>query len=462
MEQDTIIAYCPIGAWGLLKDDNQDGLRLFQPVRGTGDRPIADRTTAFRVLDLRKDILLKIDQGKVKTVALGSDRLVIADEAGRLTGISFNVNNGAVYERCVLRGHKGKVGCLAFSPGAGRYLVAAGEGALTIWADIFAPPGNRLFGDALRLRSGATPIDSHQVALDQRWEYRFLPATTARGANSNAIVEIHDLSQHAAPRRLVTPFISVVAIAMSPDGARLAVTGLDPSGRDAMRRYGKSLRSGGPPIDMAFEHRICILDATSGNTLRVLSVPHRATNNLLFDPGGKTLLSVSTDRKMRFWDVSSGNLVRLIDGGGPQLLRPEYSPDGRWLASGSAAAGAISVWEVAKGEVAARFEGETGQSVWAFHGNLLAVPVKGRQIKVWDLEKGKFAQEMNDLGRKIQALAFLDHGKRLVSYSEGSLTLWTLETESEICSIPLPSSYANGQWPRIVEVLERLKTSPRE
>ena len=130
MAQDTIIAYCPIGAWGLLKDDNQDGLRLFQPVRGTGDRPIADRTTAFRVLDLRKDILLKIDQGKVKSVALGSDRLVIADEAGRLTGISFDVNNGTVYERCVLRGHKGKVGCLAFSPGAGRYLVAAGEGAL--------------------------------------------------------------------------------------------------------------------------------------------------------------------------------------------------------------------------------------------------------------------------------------------------------------------------------------------
>jgi|SRR5208337_4526481 len=120
--------------------------------------------------------------------------------------------------------------------------------------------------------------------------------------------------------------------------------------------------------------------------------------------------------------------------------------------------GSLSVWEAAKGEVTARFEGETGQSVWAFHGNLLAVPVKGRQIKVWDLEKGKFVQEMNDLGRKIEALAFLDHGKRLVSFSEGSLTLWTLETESEICSIPMPH-YANGQWPRIVEALEKVGRS---
>ena len=99
--------------------------------------------------------------------------------------------------------------------------------------------------------------------------------------------------------------------------------------------------------------------------------------------------------------------------------------------------------------------------IWAFHDNLLAVPERGRQIKVWDLEKGTFVQEMNDLGRKIQDLAFLADGKRLVSSSEGTMTLWTLETESEICSIPVPS-YINGQWPKIVEVLEKLKRPPQQ
>jgi WD40 repeat protein len=304
-------------------------------------------------------------------------------------------------------------------------------------------------------------MDSHHVGIDNRWEYRLIPGAAARQGTSNATVEIYDLSEHAAPRRLVTPVITATAVAVSRDGARLAVTGPDQSTIDAMHRYGSSLRYGRPPTNVASQHAIHILDATSGDTLRALSVPHRATNQLLFDRDGKRVLSVSTDRKMRVWDVSSGNLVRLIDGGGDQLVRPEYSPNGRWIVSGSATAGTINVWEVAKGEVTARFEGEPGQSVWAFHGNLLAVPVKGRRIKIWDLENGRYVLEMNDLGRKIEALAFLDSGKRLVSFSEGSLTLWTLETESEICSIPAPA-YEKGQWSRIVQALEKLGRSAEE
>ena len=187
----------------------------------------------------------------------------------------------------------------------------------------------------------------------------------------------------------------------------------------------------------------------------MLAVPHaRVTLGLAFDRDGKILLSSSTDNQIRLWDVQTGTLLRVMDTKGGFRERPELSPNGRWIAAGSVE-GAIIVWETATAKVAARIAGEPERRIWAFHDNLLAVPERGRQIKVWDLEKGAFVLEMKDLGRKIQDLAFLAGGKRLVSSSEGTLTLWTLETESEICSIPVPS-YINGQWPRIVEVLERL------
>ena len=62
-----------------------------------------------------------------------------------------------------------------------------------------------------------------------------------------------------------------------------------------------------------------------------------------FSPDGKTLVS-STDHafdKIRFWDVQEQKEIGSIDGAG----KFAFSPDGRWIATGSDD-GTVWLWEV--------------------------------------------------------------------------------------------------------------------
>ena len=60
---------------------------------------------------------------------------------------------------------------------------------------------------------------------------------------------------------------------------------------------------------------------------------------VLFTPDGKELISVSDDKTVRFWDVASGEPIRVLrppigPGNEGKLYAAALSPDGRTLAVG--------------------------------------------------------------------------------------------------------------------------------
>jgi WD40 repeat protein len=502
VERDTIIAYSPPhGAWGLSYDASQSGLRLFHAAAWNGGRPVDDTRTASPVVDLRKVFPVIIDQG-IEAVALGTDQLAIAGDAGRVAAIRIDVNKGSILARTDPKAQKGgQVRCLTFSPGDGQYLVACGGRNVSIWSNIFAPPGNRLFESALRPHNAV-------VADNRRWRLGGVAADPQRG-RFQVIIEIYDrvsglfrpwtmtpigsgpvrvqFEEVNPPRRIVTPFTFTTAVALSEDATRLAVTNTERingwhdwynTKLDKTKMWQTSDElipiedpAGLPPgarIEPPDGHNIWVLDGISGKSLHVLAVPHaEKTTALAFDEEGKALLSFSRDNQIRLWDVDSGKLVRVFNVTDNSVDRLAFSPNGRWIAGVSRRPrsraeerdkGVVSLWETATGRIVEQFEVGMNPGtnyVWAFHGNLVAVPVSGRRLKVWDLEKGRLALEMNNRGRTIDDVAFVAGGKRLVSDGDGKMTLWTLETESEICSFPLPPN-GKGQWPIIVDVLEWL------
>ena len=212
---------------------------------------------------MRNDFSLGIGQDRIKTLALGSDQVAIADEAGRVAALRFDVNGGTILDRCVPKGHQGEVRCLAFSSGAGQYLVAAGRDNLTLWSHIFAPAGNHLFENALRLRNAANALDS-RGGINGRWEYRLVPAHPGRG-RFQAIVEIHDRGPRPGPpRRVPTPFTSAFAIAVSPDGTRLAITNNE-----------RTTRAKAPP-NPALDNLEAPEESPPTDTISGFSTPYRA------------------------------------------------------------------------------------------------------------------------------------------------------------------------------------------
>jgi WD40 repeat protein len=81
-----------------------------------------------------------------------------------------------------------------------------------------------------------------------------------------------------------------------------------------------------------------------------IAAAHRADvfNSVAFSPDGRWLASGSADYTVKLWDAFSGELVRSLEGHQSSVLSVAFSPDGRWLASGSND-NTVKLWEVETG-----------------------------------------------------------------------------------------------------------------
>jgi WD40 repeat protein len=147
-------------------------------------------------------------------------------------------------------------------------------------------------------------------------------------------------------------------------------------------------------------------------------------NAVAFSRDGRQLVTGSGEPsrggEIKLWDVADGRLVRdFAKVHSDAVLGLEFSPDGKFLASGAADKMARVV-DVAAGKIGRSLEGHTHHVLgvsWSADGRTLATAGADGVVKVWDFKTGDRKKNIEGYEKEVTAVRFVAASTNLVTSS---------------------------------------------
>lgn len=176
---------------------------------------------------------------------------------------------------------------------------------------------------------------------------------------------------------------------------------------------------------------IQILDVTTGEILKTLEGHSGSVNTVVFSPDGEKIASGSFDRMVKIWNATTGELQRILIGHSRPVRSVAFSKDGKQIASGSSDS-TIRIWDTTTGELLKIMLGHSGpvkSVVFSPDGKQIASGSFDRKVRLWDAVTGELQKTLVGHTRSINTVAFSPDGKYVASGSSDTMiNLWDTTT----------------------------------
>ena len=256
----------------------------------------------------------------------------------------------------------------------------------------------------------------------------------------------------------------VSSVCWSPDGKYLA------SGLAIMTKE-KNLWNGNKylgKIDSVYTGEINLWDVSREKCIQTLEGHSHYVESVCWSPDGNYLASGSADKTVIIWDAKSGVCMLTLKGHSDLVKSVCWSPDGKYLASGSQDKTLI-IWDAKSGEKLQTLEGHSRsvRSVcWSPDGKYLASGLDDKTLIIWDARSGEKLKTLEGHSFVVWSVCWSPDGKYLASVSwDKTVIIWdadsgqrlkTLEGHSDwvysVCWSPDGKYLASGSKDKTIKI----------
>lgn len=315
-------------------------------------------------------------------------------------------NAAAFQQLTAFEGHTDGVTAVAFAPDGRRLYSAGRDNLLRVWDVAKRTAVATLDGHTAPIRAVAVSTDGRTIA-------------TASEDNSVGLWDAATLRRRAT---LIHPQ-SVETLAFAPRGTTLASGGADAT--------------------------IRLWDSASGAERKALAGHTGAITGLAFVRDGSALVSGSNDRSLRIWKAPPTPVPPLLSMlvHRPQAQTAEFSPNGKWLATGGSDR-AVALRDPVTGKNLRVLRGHTGliyHAAFSPDSKLLATAANDGTVRVWSMDRGDETARFDawrDQTAAARCVAFSPDGGAVASgCTDGTIKLWDV-AENNVKAVfapqPLP------------------------
>ena len=226
---------------------------------------------------------------------------------------------------------------------------------------------------------------------------------------------------------------AIISMAFSPDDTTIATAG----GDSTLRLW--DVASGREVRRIRVDAPVDLPKAKLKAFLRPEAEPLSAVT---YAPDGKSIVSAGPDGMLRFWDTTTGNMVRRVhlEQSG-QADRFAFSPDGRALVASKDGNGTLALWSVATGRSISQIEAHHGVAIYAvaFSRDAKCVASARRLVKVWNTPELNLRDQFDPM-MDVEDVALSPDGTMVCfAQADGVLTLWKLKNRQVLHSPPAPA-----------------------